>query len=86
MWKGSVPYGTTATRASAGVSLLAAVPRASRGLGRVDVAVPLVPDEGAGAYVVRVGWEVTGRDFWREPAAITRARVAGPTSGIFIWP
>lgn len=86
MWRGSVPFGTTTTRASAGVSLLAAVPRSSRGLGRVDIAVPLVPDDGAGAYVVRVGWQITGREFWREPAAITRARVAGPTSGIFVWP
>lgn len=86
MWRGSVPFGTTATRASAGVSLLAAVPRSSRGLGRVDVAVPLVPDDGAGAWAVRVGWQITGREFWREPAAITRARVAGPTSGIFVWP
>jgi hypothetical protein len=35
---------------------------------------------------VRVGWEITGRTFWREPRAIARARVAGPTSGIFVWP
>jgi hypothetical protein len=86
LWRGSVPFGTTATRASAGVSRLAAVPRSSRGLGRVDVVVPLVPDDGAGAWALRVGWQITGREFWREPAALTRARVAGPTSGIFVWP
>ena len=63
-----------------------AVPRSSRGLGPVDVVVPLVPDDGAGAWALHVGWQITGREFWREPAALTRARVAGPTSGIFVWP
>lgn len=86
MWKGSVPYGTTASRASVGASLLAAVPRASRGLGRVDVAVPLVPDRGARSWSVGVSYTITGRTFWREPSAVSRARVGEPTTEMFVWP
>lgn len=85
-WAGSVPFGESAFRASAGLSLLAAVPRASRSLARVDVAYPLVKDAHAKGVDVRVSYRMAARAFWREPFALARVRVMNPTTDIFSWP
>ena len=86
MWKGRVPFGESAFRSSAGLSLLAAVPRASRSVARVDVGYPLVKDPHAKGVDVRVSYSVAARAFWREPAALARVRVMNPTADIFSWP
>lgn len=86
MWAGKVPYGESAFRGSVGVSVLAAVPRASRSLARVDIAYPLVADRHAKGVDVRVSYRATARAFWREPSQIARARLANPTTDIFTWP
>lgn len=86
MWKGDVPFGTSGTRGSVGLSLLGAVPRESRSLARVDFAFPFVPDKHAKAFEVRFTYTVAGRSFWREPFQIARARIAAAASDIFTWP
>jgi len=86
MWASKVPFGESAFRGSLGISVLAAVPRASRSFARVDIAYPLVPDAHAKGVDVRVGFRATTRAFWREPAQITRARLGTPTTDIFTWP
>jgi hypothetical protein len=86
MWAARVPFGESAFRGSAGVALLAAVPRASRSLARVDIAYPLVPDAHAKGVDVRVSYRVAARAFWREPFALSRVRVTSPTTDIFSWP
>lgn len=86
LWAGGVPFGVNAFRAGAGVSLLAAVPRRSRSVARVDLAYPLVPDAQAKGLDVRVTYRLASRLFWREPAGIARARAAVPTSDVFTWP
>jgi hypothetical protein len=86
MWAARVPFGESAFRSSAGVALLAAVPRASRSLARVDIAYPLVPDAHAKGVDVRVSYRVAARAFWREPFALSRVRVTSPTTDIFSWP
>ncbi len=86
MWAGKVPYGESAFRGSVGVAVLAAVPRASRSIARVDVAYPLVADRRAKGVDVRVSFRAATRAFWREPAPIARARLANPTTDIFTWP
>jgi hypothetical protein len=85
-WAGNVPFGRDATRASLGLSVLAAVPRNSRSLARVDVAYPLVRDSHAKGAEVRVSFRATPRVFWREPVQIARARLATPSTDIFGWP
>lgn len=86
LWAGGVPFGVNAFRAGAGISLLAAVPRRSRSVARVDLAYPLVPDAQAKGLDVRVTYRLASRLFWREPGAIARARLAAPTSDVFSWP
>lgn len=86
LWAGGVPFGVNAFRAGAGISLLAAVPRRSRSVARVDLAYPLVPDAQAKGLDVRVTYRLASRLFWREPAGISRARSAAPTSDVFSWP
>lgn len=86
LWAGGVPFGVNAFRAGAGISLLAAVPRRSRSVARVDLAYPLVPDAQAKGLDVRVTYRLASRLFLREPGAIARARLAAPTSDVFSWP
>jgi hypothetical protein len=38
------------------------------------------------SWSVGVSYTVTGRTFWREPLAVSRARVGGPTTEMFVWP
>ncbi len=86
MWAAKVPFGEDGFRSSVGLSLLAAVPRASRSVARVDVAYPLVADTHARGVDIRVTYRITGRAFWREPIQIARARRGSPTTDIFTWP
>ncbi|MBL0171982.1 MAG: hypothetical protein IPP90_14920 [Gemmatimonadaceae bacterium] len=86
MWAAKVPFGEDGFRSSVGLSLLAAVPRASRSVARVDVAYPLVADKQAKGVDIRVTYRITGRAFWREPTQIARARRGNPTTDIFTWP
>ena len=86
-WAGDAPFGvTTGGRASIGVSVLAAIPRQSRRLLRVDVAVPLVGDPNAGRYEIRVSTSRSPREFWREPRDIGQLRAVLPPVGVFGWP
>src|SRR5207302_7686191 len=41
VWAGDAPYGTTATRTSVGISILAAYPTGSKRVYRVDFGIPL---------------------------------------------
>ena len=87
IWAGDAPFGVTlGTRASVGVSVLAAVPRQSRRMLRVDFAVPLVHDSYAGRYEIRVTTSRPAREFWREPGDIARLRGVLPPVGVFGWP
>jgi Omp85 superfamily domain len=86
VWAGDVPFGqTTGVRASVGVGLLASVPRQSRRLLRVDLAVPLVHDANA-KYEVIVSTGRPPRRFWREPGDIGRLHAVLPPVGVFGWP
>lgn len=86
MWAGDVPFGDTVNpRVGAGLGLIFAVPRTSRRNLRIDVAAPLVSDDGAhwGVNVTITG----GRPrFWRQPGDLARARSAAQTPVVFGWP
>jgi len=85
VWAAGVPFGVDSrTTVGVGVGLLVAVPPQSQRLWRLDVAVPVSPDQ-------RARWEVrlTGvwtRAFWREPDDVARGRAGAAPSTIFTWP
>ena len=84
VWAGDAPYGVNSgTKIGAGVGFMAAIPRHSPRLLRLDIAVPFQPDS-------RARWEVRltnvyTRVFWREPRAVTRGRAGVAPSTIFGW-
>ncbi|MGI9076665.1 MAG: hypothetical protein ACR2G6_04945 [Gemmatimonadaceae bacterium] len=87
MWAGDVPFGVTSgVRASAGAGILAAVPRQSRRLLRLDFAMPLMRDRYAAQYDLRFTVSAPVRNFWREPGSIAEIRSVTPPAGIFAWP
>jgi hypothetical protein len=86
VWAGDAPYGSTATRTSIGVSILAAYPTESKRLYRVDLGIPVQrPGRGGGHVEVRF----TSEDrtlFWREPDDVLRARTGGIPASMFAFP
>ena len=86
MWAGEVPFGVNSDiKASVGLSLLAAVPKQSRRLIRVDFAMPLVRTPHTG-FQVRAGITTPILGLWREPRDIARARSLALASNVFTWP
>ena len=87
VWAGDAPYGRTATRATLGVSLLAAYPTRSKRLYRADIGFPLRRGgDGGGAIEVRFTSEDRTGMFWREPHDIERARTGPVPSTLFVAP
>jgi hypothetical protein len=87
IWAGDAPYGSTTTRTSAGVSILAAYPTGSKRLYRVDVGIPLVRGgSGGGKIEVRFSSEDNTLQFWREPDDVLRSRIGGLPSAMFSLP
>lgn len=86
MWAGDVPFGVDSkVKAGLGISLLAAVPRESQRLWRVDLAFPVSPDRDA-RFEVRLSSSNLGRRGWREPGDVRRSREQTVPEGIFNWP
>ncbi|HSA55777.1 MAG TPA: BamA/TamA family outer membrane protein [Gemmatimonadaceae bacterium] len=86
LWAGDVPLGeTTGYRASVGVGLLAAVPPRSRRMWRLDVAVPLRREAGAGVSI-RVTNEDRTRAFWVEPSDLRRNPDRTTPLSVVGWP
>jgi hypothetical protein len=87
VWAGDAPYGRSATRATVGVSLLAAYPTRSKRLYRADIGIPLTRGgDGGGRIEVRFSSEDRTGLFWREPDDISRARTGPVASTLFVTP
>jgi hypothetical protein len=87
VWAGDVPYGTsTSVRTSIGAGLMAAVPRQSQRLFRIDAAVPLVRGGTTRSWTVRLFTTAAYPTFWREPADVSRLRAPRPASELLLWP
>lgn len=87
IWAGDVPYGsTTGVRTSIGAGVMAAVPRQSQRLFRLDVAVPLVRGGTTRSWTARLFTTAAYPTFWREPADVSRLRAARPASELLLWP
>lgn len=86
LWRGNAAYGmTTPVRGTVGLSLLAAIPPASRRLYRVDVGLPIGSDPNAGLEI-RFGSSDRSRVFWTPPSDIAQARERTSPISIFNWP
>lgn len=86
LWAGNVPFGVNSgTKASVGLSLLAAVPKQSRRLLRIDLAMPLMKTPHTG-FELRAGVTAPIRGLWREPRDVARARSLALSSDVFTWP
>jgi hypothetical protein len=87
VWAGDVPYGQTATRATIGVSILAAYPSRSKRMYRADFGFPLTRrGTGGGAFEVRFTSEDRTSIFWHEPDDVHAARTGAVASTLFVTP
>jgi hypothetical protein len=87
LWAGDVPYGSNATRASVGVSFLAAYPTHSKRLYRADLGIPLTRSgQGGGRIELRFTSADRTQGFWTEPADVSIARTGTEPSRLFAWP
>lgn len=86
LWAGDAPYGqTTGYLPSVGVAVLAAVPRRSRRIWRLDVGVPLERSAGA-RWGMRLTNEDRTRSFWNEPNDVRRNRERSGLVTAFVVP
>ena len=87
LWAGNAPYGVNATRASVGVSILAAYPTRSKRMYRADLAIPLTRGaNGGGSVEVRFSSADRTQGFWTGPSDVARARTGTEPSRLFAWP
>jgi hypothetical protein len=86
LWAGDAPYGvSTGYMPSVGVALLAAVPRRSRRIWRLDIAFPLERQAGA-QWGMRLTNEDRTRSFWNEPNDVRRNRERSGLVNAFVVP
>lgn len=87
VWRGDAPYGVTASRASVGISILAAYPTKSKRIYRADFGFPITRQgEGSGKLELRLSSEDRTILFWREPDDVSRARTGAVPTSMFAWP
>ena len=87
LWAGDLPYGANGyLRASAGASLLLAVPRRSTRMWRLEVAAPINRAPGASRWEMRLTHSDRTAFFWREPGDIDAARARVVPSSVYSWP
>jgi len=86
IWAGDVPFGETSpVRGTVGVGVLAAVPRRSRRIFRLDFGVPVGGDPNA-SFEVRITANDFTRAFGREARDIDRGRERSLPRSLFSWP
>jgi hypothetical protein len=87
VWAGDAPYGSTATRATVGVSILAAYPTGSKRVYRADFGFPLTRrGEGGGKFEIFFSSQDRTQWFWREPSDVSYARTGPVPSSLFAFP
>jgi hypothetical protein len=85
LWAGDAPYGVSARRESIGFSILASYPTRSKGLYRLDFAVPL-ERTGAPALEVRFTSGHPTAALSIEPNDVSLARLGPVPATLFAWP
>lgn len=87
LWAGDLPYGeATPIRASAGASLLLAIPMRSTRMWRLEFAAPMNHEPGASRWELRLSHTDRTTFFWREPSDVDAARARAVPASIYNWP
>ena len=87
VYKGDVPFGTDSPIASSvGLSIMAATPRGSARLFRMDVALALSGNPAGRRLEVRFSGADNTQFFYREPNDVERTREKTVPSSVFRWP
>lgn len=87
LYAGDVPFGTNSQLGSSiGLSILAATPRGSARLWRMDVAMALSGNPEGRRFEVRFSGADNTKFFFREPDDVERTRERTVPSSIFRWP
>lgn len=87
LWRGDLPYGErTPIRASAGASLLLAVPMRSTRMWRLEFAAPINREIGGSRWELRLSHSDRTSFFWREPSDVDAARARAVPASIYNWP
>jgi hypothetical protein len=87
LYAGDVPFGTDSPLSSSvGISILAATPKGSARLWRMDVAVALSGNPAGRRLEVRFSGADNTKFFFREPENVERTRERTVPSSIFRWP
>ena len=87
LWAGDAPYGSSVTRATVGISLLAAYPTRSKRMYRADLGIPLTRGGNRGGRIeLRFSSTDRTQGFWKEPRDVTRARTGTEPNRLFAWP
>lgn len=87
LWAGDLPYGeTTRMKASAGASILLAVPMRSTRTWRLEFAAPLQREPGIARWELRLSHSDRTSFFWREPSDVDAARARAVPASIYNWP
>lgn len=85
--KGDVPFGSDSPLSSSvGISLLAATPRGSARLWRMDLAVALSGNPEGNRFEIRFSGADNTKFFFREPEDVERTRERTVPSSVFRWP
>jgi hypothetical protein len=83
---GDVPYGrSSGPQASVGMALLAAVPRQSSRVWRLEVALPLGA-QAPGTTELRFGMSTPWQDFWRDASDVRAVRAIIPPASLLGFP
>ncbi len=87
LYAGDVPFGTDSpVSAAAGISVLAATPRGSARLWRMDVAYAFSGNPDGRRFEVRFSGADNTRFVYREPEDVERTRERTVPSSVFRWP
>ena len=87
LYAADVPFGTNSPLASSvGISVLAATPRGSARLWRMDLAVALSGNPDGRRFEVRFSGADNTKFFFREPDDVERTRERTVPSSVFRWP
>ena len=87
LYAGDVPFGTESPVASSiGISILAATPRGSARMWRMDMAVALAGNPAGRRFEVRFSGADNTKFFFQEPEDVERTRERTVPSSIFRWP
>jgi hypothetical protein len=87
LFAGDVPFGTDSPLSSSiGIGILAATPRGSARLWRMDIAMAMSGNPAGRRLEVRFSGADNTKFFFREPENVERTRERTVPSSVFRWP